>query len=352
MTTTVESHTHSCQYSSDGTTWTDFSSYVEHFETHDSITADRSTVSISCYEYPSGLAEDDYLVCYIDGATVFNGHVARPGLHYFGNSVVIEGESVMANLANPWGGEGTDPELDALFNRVYENELVSDIITNYCEAMAVPVSLHAIDVSTWTLGTIYPVTLRVGEAPINHIREWDEIEGCWTATRKNGAIYRQTLAYAGSPDFTATEGDNIISADRTPRGTESIVNRWIIYGFEYEGATIGGIGVGDYALPNGNIPDPPLSRAKIIRSNFVETDADALAFATAGVDRTNFPYDETNLVLLGDTSIDIGQTCRIDSAELDHDGTSAADRFVAEVVNAYGVGVGYETRIKCIRVET
>jgi hypothetical protein len=297
---------------------------------------------------PSGLAENDYLICYIDGVLVFNGRVARPGLHYFGNSVVIEGESIMANLTNPWGGEGTDPELDDLFNRVYENELVSDIITNYCEAMAVPVSLHAINVSTWTLGTIYPVTLRVGEAPINHIREWDEIEGCWTATRKNGAIYRQSLAY-GSPAFTATEGDNIISADRTPRGTESIVNRWIIYGFEYEGATIGGIGVGDYALPNSNIPDPPKSRAKIIRSNFVESDVDALAFATAGVDRTNFPYDETNITLIGDTSIDIGQTVTIDSSELDH---SSESRFVSEVVHAYGVGVGYETRIKCIRVET
>lgn len=349
MATSLESHTHSCQYSSDGTTWHDFSSYVEHFETHHGITADRGTVSISCYEYPTGLAENDYLICYIDGDLVFNGRVARPALHYFGNSVVIEGEDIMANLTNPWGGEGTDPELDAQFNRVYENQAVSEIITNYCEAMAVPVNLHDIQTSSWTLGTIYPVTLRVGEAPINHIREWDEIEGCWTATRNNGAITRRPLAYAGSPDVTATEGDNIISADRTPQGTESIINRWIVYGFEYEGATIGGLGVGDYSLPNSNIPTPPTSRTKTIRSNFVESDADALAFATAGVDRTNFPYDETNLVLLGDTSITIGQTIQIDSAELDH---ASDNRFIAEVAHRYGVGIGYETSVKCIRVET
>lgn len=351
MTTTVEAYAHSCQYSSDGESWEDFSSYVEGFTTHHGHTADRGTISISCYAYPSGLAENDYLVCFIDGSLVFNGRVARPALHYIGNSVIIEGEDIMANLANPWGGEGEDPELDELFSRVYEGQAVSGIITNYCEAMAVPVELHDIEDSAWIVGTLYPVTLRVGQAPTTHIREWDEVEGCWTATRNNGAITRRPLS-VGSADFTATEGDNIISSDRTPRGTESIINRWVVFGFEYEGATIGGFGVGDYQLDNENIPDPPKSRTKVLRSNFVETDEDALAFATAGVDRTNFPYDETNIVVLGDTSITIGQTGQIDSTALDHAGDDTSLRFAADVEHRYGVGVGYETSVKCIRVAT
>ncbi len=52
---------------------------------------------------------------------------------------------------------------------------------------------------------------------------------------------------------------NVISAERTPRGTDSIENRWIIDGFEWEGGRIGGVGVGDFQLDNANIPDPPKS---------------------------------------------------------------------------------------------
>ena len=354
MATTVENHSHSCQYSSDGSTWIDFSNYVESFTTHHGYQADRGTCQINCYEYPSGLAENDYVVCYIDGTVVFNGRMARPALHYFGNSVVIECEGRGSYLANPWGGEGTDPELDVLFNRVYESQTTGAIITNICEAFAIEVSMHSITDDGVTRGTVYPVTLRVGQTGWSLIRGdtgLDEIRGYWTAEKKNGAIYRELIAYAGSPDFTATEGSNIISADRTPQGTESIINRCIYYGFEYEGATIGGIGVGDYSLSNSNIPDPPKSRTKVIRNNFVESDAEALAAAQNFVERHNFPYDEDNLTLLGDPDIDIGQTVRIDSAELDHDGTSASDRFVAEVSHRYGVGIGYETQVKAIRVE-
>ncbi len=353
MTTTVESHTHSCQYSSDGSSWTDFSSYVEGFSTHHAISADRGTCSISCYDYPSGLAENDYVVCYIDGTIVFNGRMSRPALHYFGNSVVIECEGRGAYLANPWGGEGTDPELDALFNRVYESQTTGAIITNIGQAFSIEETMLSIVDDGVLRGTVYPITLRVGQTGWSIIRGeegLDEIRGYWTAERKGGEVARRLIAYALSPNVSADEADNIISADRTPGGTETIVNRSIWYGFEYEGATIGGIGVGDYSQSNSNIPTPPTSRTRVIRNNFVEDDTEALAAATLWVDRHNFPYDEDNLVLLGDPSIDIGQTVRIDSTELDHDGTSAADRLIAECSHRYGVGVGYEVSIKCIRI--
>ena len=140
-----------------------------------------------------------------------------------------------------------------------------------------------------------------------------------------------------------------VYSDRTPQGAESIINRCVVYGLEYESLSIGGVGVGDYAQTNTNIPDPPLSQAKVIRSNLVESDVDALAVATAYVLRHNFPYDETSPVLLGDTSITIGQTGQIDApTSLDHDGDL---RFAAEVEHHYGVGVGFETRVKLIRVE-
>jgi hypothetical protein len=350
MATTVENHTHSCQYSEDGSTWLDFSSYVESFTTHHGYQSDRGTCSINCYAYPSGLANNDYVVCYIDGVMVFNGRMARPALHGHSNSVVIECEGRGANLANPWGGEGTDPELDDLMNRVYESQTTRAIITNLCEAMAVEVNMHDILGDNETRGTILPVTVRVGQTPWSIIRGesgLDEIRGSWTAETKNGAITRRYVENAVSADFDAIEGDNIISCDRTPQGTESIVNRCIVYGFEYEGATFGGLGVGDYYQANSNIPDPPKSRTRVIRNSYVESDAEALAMATAWVDRHNFPYDETNIVLLGNTSIDIGQTVEITSTEWDHAGDL---RFIADVSHRYGVGVGYETQVKAIRV--
>jgi hypothetical protein len=349
MTTTVESHTHSTQYSSDGSSWADFSSYVEHFETHGGYQADRQTVDIACYAYPSGLAENDYVVVYIDGVVVFNGRMARPALHGAGNSVVIQCEGRGSYLAKKWKGDGVDPELDALFNRVYENQTARAIITNLCEAASVETTMHDILGDNELRGTIYPVTLRTGETFWSLIRGLDEIRGSWTAETKNGAITRRTIEYAASPDFTATEYDNIISIDRTPQGTESIENRCIYYGFEYEGASIGGIGVGDYSLANSNIDG---YNPRVFRNNFVESDAEALAAATNYVLRHNFPYDETTIVVLGDTSLDIGQTVRIDAPDTaDHDGTAASDRLVAECSHRYGVGVGYEVSLKCIRVE-
>ncbi len=351
MTTYVESHTHSCQYSADGVTWTEFGQYVETITTHHGYQADRGTVAIACYVYPSGLAENDFLICSIDSTLVFNGFVARPGLHYIGNSVIIEGEGTGAKMANPWGGEGTDPELDALFNRVYESQTTEAIITNIAEAFAVPISLHTIAGLSIVRGTLYPVTLRVGQTGWSLIRGdggLDDIEGYWTGENNAGVIVRAPFA-VGLPDVIVAQSDGFISADRTPQGTESIINRCVAWGFEYEGGTIGGPGIGDYYLPNSNIPDPPKSRTHLMRSNFIESDSDALFAATQYVTRHNFPYDETNLVLIGAPTITIGMTIRIDSAALDHAGDATADRFIAEVSHRYGVGIGFETALKCIR---
>lgn len=347
MTTLVESHSHSCQYSSDGTTWTDFSAYVESFSTHHAIDADRGTCQINCYVYPAGLTENDYVVVAINGQTVFNGRFARPGLHGPAASAVMECEGRGAYLAKNWKADGVDPEINALFEREYSSQTARAIITNLIEAAAVENTMHDILGDDELRGTIFPIILRPGQTFWSLIRGdegLDEIRGCWTAETNNGAITRRYLAVAGSADFTAVEGDNIISCDRTPQGTESIFNRCIVYGFEYEGATIGGIGIGDYSQPNTNIVG---YNPKVIRTNLVESDAEALAMATAWVDRHNFPYDETNLVLLGNPAITLGQTVAITSTFWDHAGDA---RLVAAVSHAYGIDVGYETRVKAIRV--
>lgn len=348
--TSVETHTHSAQRSTDGITWTEFGGLVESFTTHHDYQADRGTASIACVVYPSGLAENEYVTLSIDGDLVFNGRMARPGLHYAGNSVVIECEGRGAYLAKNWKGDGTDPELDVLFDRVYEDQTDGAIITNLAEAAMVEISMHDIEDSGVVRGTLYPVTLRTGQPYWSLIRGdsgLDEPVGYWTAETNNGAVTRRPISI--DPDdvaFTATEGVNIISADRTPQGTESIINRCIYYGFAYEGATIGGIGIGDYSLPNDNIDG---FNPKIFHTNLVETDADALASATNYVGRHNFPYDETNITMLGNTSVTIGQTCQIDSALLDHAGDETSLRFVAACSHRYGVGIGFETQVKCIR---
>lgn len=348
-TIVVESHTHSVQYSSDGTSWTDISDYIERIATRHGYQADRGTCELSCYVYPSGLAENDYVLVTIDGVTVFSGRMARPQLHGVGASVAIQCEGRGAYLAKAWKADGTDPELDDLFNRVYTNQTDGDIITNLAEAASVEVSMHSIQDSGVVRGTLEDVVLRPGQTFWSLIRGdggLDELVGYWTAEDRRGVIVRAPIAYAGSPDITVTEGDNLISGDRTPLGTESIFNRCIVYGLETFGFTFGGLGIGDYSLPNTNIDG---YNPKTIRSNLVESDADALASATNWVLRHNFPEDNTNVVLLGDPTITIGQTGLLDAPTmLDHNSDT---RFVAEVSQDYGVGVGFETKVHFIRVE-
>lgn len=354
--TTFAQHTFTAAYSHDAidtnTGFVDFSDKVISFTTHHGYMADCGTAEITCASYPAGFTENDHVVLTIDSVTVFNGRLARPARTYY-DSWVFYCEDIGANMRFKWGGEGTDPELDALKNRVYTSQTDGAIITNVAEALAVPASLHSITDASKTLATIFDIVLRVGQDGWSLVRGdqgIDVIFGYWTATTNDGVLRRNPIAVAGSPDFTAVEGTNIIlsGSGRSPQGTESIINRYIVYGLEYESATIGGVGVGDYSLSNSNIPTPPTSHTAVIRNPLIEDDTQALATATLQVALHNFPYDETNLTLLGDTSITIGQTVGITSADLDHAGDR---RFVAECSHRFGAGIGYETVIKCIRTE-
>lgn len=356
MTVTIERHTHSCQYSSDGSSWTDFSDVVLSITTNHDIASDRGTVEIHCYTYPSGLAENDFLIVYIDGETRFSGRMARPARNHVAGDVVFYCEGRGAYLAKNWKadliGEPTyDDVLDDGFNRVYTNIEDGDLIINLTGAARVEVAMQSIESSGNMRGTIFPVVLRPGQTFWSLIRGeqgLDEPVGYFTAEDNRGVIIRRPLNVdPGSVAFTATEGDNIISATRTPQGTESIINRAIYYGPEYEGGTIGGIGIGDYSEANSNIDG---FNPKVIRTNMIETDAECLADATIYVQHHNFPYDQADIVLLGDPSITIGQTCNVDSVGgLDYAGDDTSIRFVASVQEHYGAGVGYETHIKVIR---
>ncbi len=351
-------HTPVVQYNhstiDDGTGMTDITSALIGFTTHHDKDAECGTCELTLASYPSGIVVNDHFVITIDGTTRFNGRLARPAIQYYDHWTFYL-EDIGANLRFKWGGEGTDPELDALFDRVYTNTTDDAYIVNIFEALGGPVSLHSIPTTLNPLGVIYPLTHRVGQPGWTYIRGdsgIDVIYGMWTGTTNDGVLRRGPLA-VGTADFTATEGTNILlGSSRSPLGTESIINRYIVYGLEYEGATIGGVGVGDYSLPNSNIPTPPTSHTETIRNNLIEDDATALACATIQVGLHNFPYDETNLILLGDPSITIGQTAEINSTgaalSLDH---NADLRFVASVEDHFGVDVGYETHVKAIRTE-
>lgn len=351
MTTTIERHTHSCQYSADGSSWTEFGDYVVGLVARHSTRADRGTVEIRCTDYPAGLAENDYLLCYIDGEKVFDGRVARPARNYYTEAdMTIYGEGRGAYLAKNWKADGVDPYIDGAFDRVYSNMEDGAIITNLAEAAAVEVSMHEIQSSGIVRGTIFDVVLRPGQAFWSLIRGeqgMDEPAGYITFEDERGVIVRKPyIVEPLSVSITATEGTNILTGSRSPQGTESIYNRCIYYGIEYENGTVGGIGIGDYSLPNSNIDG---YNPKVIRTNMVESDSDALASATQFVAHHNFPYDETNVTLLGTTAARVGQTWQIDSATLDHAGDSTSLRWAEDVTHAYGVGVGYETQGKLVR---
>lgn len=360
-TVVVERHTHSCQFSSDGSSWSDFSDVVLSVTTSHSVHADRGTVEIHCYAYPSGLAMNDFVIVYLDGVTRFSGRLARPARNHVAGDIVFYCEGRGAYLAKGWkadliGDPTYDDVLDDGYNRVYENQEDGAIITNLAEAARVEVSMHEIESSGAVRGTIFPVVLRPGQTFWSLIRGeqgLDEPVGYITFEDNRGVIVRMPFNVdPGSVAFTATEGVDIISATRTPQGTESIINRCIYYGPEYEGGVIGGIGIGDYSLPNSNIDG---YNVKVIRTNIVEDDSggtggECLAAATVYVEHHNFPYDEASLTLLGDPSYALGQTGNIDSVDgLDYAGDSSSIRFVAGVSERYGAGVGYESQLTLIR---
>lgn len=355
-TVTIERHTHSCQFSSDGSSWSDFSNVVLSLTTNHDISADRGTVEIHCYTYPSGFTENDYVVVYIDGTTRFNGRMARPARNHVAGDVVFYCEGRGAYLAKNWqaallGDPTYDDVLDDGYNRVYTSQEDGAIIINLAEVARVELDKHDVQSSGKVRGTIFAVVLRPGQPFWSLIRGeqgLDEPVGYVTFEDNRGVIVRMPLNVDPlAVAFTATEGDNIISATRTPQGTESIINRGVWYGPEYEGGVVGGIGVGDYSEANSNIDG---YNPKVIRTNIVETDADCLDAATIYVQHHNFPYDECNLALLGDPSMALGQTCNVDSVDgLDYAGDSTSIRFVAAIQEHYGAGVGYESHIKVIR---
>lgn len=286
------------------------------------------------------------IALYANSELIFNGTTRRSTYPYYKDTFAFACTDVMQNTTRPWGGAGTDPELDALLNRVYTNQTADAVKVNLMECMAVDVSLHVVDApSTWTLGTIEPVVLRVGQTSLQLIRSLDELEGTWTATRGNGAIYNQRLVNTPA-SVTYTEGVDIIDADLELYGADTIINKCIIYGLQIAILYVGGPGVGEYAIVNSDVPDPPKYQTRVFRTNFVEDNTTAVDFAQRYVENHNFFHENGTLTIVGDEARVVGETIHITSDRLYFDD----DRFVAGVQHEYNKSNGWITKLNWIRV--
>lgn len=283
---------------------------------------------------------------YANSTLIFNGTVLKPSWSYYSGAKGLSCADIMRNITRPWGGSGTDPEIDAQFNRVYENQLASAVRINVCEAMAVPVSLHSIITDAWTLGTTEPVVLRVGQTALQLIRSLDELEGHWTASRANGAIYNRRLEH-DTPVATFTEGSNILNLAGWRQAPDGIINKCIIYGLQTPTIAIGGPGVGEYAVTNVDIPDPPKYQPKVFRTNLVEADITAADFAERYVDNHNFRPENWELTIAGESTIQVGDTVTVNASTNE---LTSSDRFVAGTKREWG-NSGFLTKLSLIRAE-
>lgn len=325
----------------------DETSRITAISTSHSIDQDCGTAKVTFWPDSSGAWSDVPIAIYANATLIFNGTVRKPILGYYKEGYTYACTDVMQNITRPWGGAGTDPELDALFNRVYESQTADAVRVNLMECMAVDPTLHVVIApSPWTLGTIEPVVLRVGQTSLQLIRQLDEIEGMVTFSRGNGAIYTIALANTTSA-ATYTQASNIYDLDMDLFGAETVTNKCVLYGLQSSVLAIGGPGVGEYAVTNIDVPDPPKYQTKVFRTNLVENDADALTFATGYVTRNNFIHERGKLVVKGNEARKVGETITINASRIYRNN----DRFVASVNHEFNKNVGWITNLGWMRVQ-
>lgn len=314
--------------------------------TNNSTELDCGTATVHFSTVPSGADPEAPIVIYANSTPIFNGFIRRRSYPFYKNSVAFACTDIQENITRAWGGAGTDPELDALLNRWYENQTADAVKVNVMEAMAVGL-LHVVNgPDTWTLGTIEPVVLRVGQTPLQLIRSLDELEGTWTATQPiDGAIYNYPIAL-GTPAATYTEGSNIFDFDLDIFGADTIRNKCIVYGLQTPVLAIGGVGVGEYSVANADVPAPIDYQTTVFRTNLVEDDTTALDFATAYVGRHNFRHERGRLVIKGREDHLIGDTITVVSSRNNING----DRFVTGITQEFNNNVGWKTTLTFIRV--
>lgn len=259
---------------------------------------------------------------------IFGGEVNQIDWEYAPGKVQIVCRDLLARTRLDWGGDDYD----------YTNQDDAAIIRNLLEKMAIPSHVASIQSSSWTLGTIEPITLKAGVAPYSLISEIDDLAGYKTYSLTSGIIVRRRVS--GIPGLigalTFTKGVDILTNARRSRTRDGIVNRCIVTGVDYEGLTIGGPGVGEASAPNAYIPDPPGFITQTIQSNLVEDDPKALEIATRIVGDKNRRPEGLDIQVPFDPRVQPGMTITVNHADLETGSAAVSVSYVQHALSSSG----------------
>ena len=170
--------------------------------------------------------------------------------------------------------------------RTYSSQDSSAVIQNLVEASGIDVSLTDIQApSGWLLGVAAPVTLALGDVPLDLVRAIDEAEPLWvTFTGANGAVKRRPIALT-TPVASFTYGSAPVLAMNWGYSMRGLYNAARVTGAVYSGVPVEEV----YQAASAFVPDPPQYRTKELRSYLIEDPTRAQTVAQALVAYYNAP---------------------------------------------------------------
>jgi hypothetical protein len=265
-------------------------------------------------------------------ALIFRGELSGISWEDGPGRVGLDCRDLLARTRLEWQGE-----------TVEETNIDSAaMVRHILEIYGIPSSAAHIEGSGWTMGTIFPVTLKKGETGFALIQRIDALEGYRTFTDSAGVIRRMRVS--GNPGasgaYTITTAQ-LIERPRRVRTLDGIANACIVTGLTYEGLTVGGEGVAEASAPNPYVPSPPGFVGSSIQDDLIEDDATALAIARREVSDKNRRPEGLELQIVGDPRIQPAMTLAVTEPALE---TGTANVFVEHV--AHQIGATFTTTLK------
>lgn len=281
----------------------------------------QAAATVNFRTWPTGINQNVPIYIYgqLGAGTppiLFNGFVDDTDYGLDEESLTVVCTDWLSRLTEAWTREV----------RTYTSEDSSAVVQNLVEASGVDVSLTDIQApSGWTLGVAEPVTLELGDVPLDLIRKIDEAEPLWTTfTASNGAVTRRPIAL-GTSVATYSFGSAPLLGGSMRYSLRDIYNAARVTGAVYNGVPVEEV----YQASSSFIPNPPQYRTFALNSYLIEDPTRAATVAQALVD--NYHNSNRALATLRCTlhQRDPAETITIDTWE---------DVFVTRVTHTIGNG--------------
>jgi len=285
----------------------------------------NAEATISVAERPSWADEGDSVTIWgkngANAGQIFAGELVTLDWTYAPTKIGLVCQGILARTRLEWGGDEYE----------YTEQDDAAIIRNLLEKMGIPSSAASIESSSWTLGTIDPITLKEGDVPYNIIQEIDDLAGYRTYELTTGVIVRRRVSGVAGANaaITYSQGVTVLPSPKRNRSRLGIVNRAIVTGVEYEGLTIGGPGVAEASAANIYIPSPPGFITENVQSALVEDDAKALEIAKRIVADKNRRPEVVEFEVPFDPRVQPGMTLGVAADGLELDSSTVFCQYVS-----------------------